>query len=155
MRRGVFAKTSALLIFGSLGIGCSSSSAPPPNSFTQVYEQVLAQNCSNAYCHFNFVGVRMGALDMSSPTYAYWNLVDQPARGPSCTTMGRRVVPFNPQTSILYSKVSQEMPLCGVQMPADPGELLTDGRARFSGHALSADQQQLIFNWISEGAQNN
>jgi hypothetical protein len=40
-------------------------------------------------------------------------------------------------------------------MPANPYVLTLKGSAVFSGTALTAAQQQLIYNWIKEGAQNN
>jgi len=92
---------------------------------------------------------------MSTRVSAYWNLVDQPLTGPTCALMGTRVVPFQPEASVMYLKVSKEMPPCGSQMPADTTEFLTKGSSVFSGKALSQDQLQLIFNWIAEGAQNN
>jgi hypothetical protein len=92
---------------------------------------------------------------MSSQVVAYWGLVDQPLAGPSCAQMGTRVIPFDPEASVMYLKVSQTMPPCGSQMPADPTTLLTKGSAVFVGPALSSDEQQLIYNWIKDGAQDN
>jgi hypothetical protein len=42
-------------------------------------------------------------------------------------------------------------------MPADSTMYSTNGISdlKFSGPALSANQQQLIYNWIQEGAQDN
>jgi predicted CxxxxCH...CXXCH cytochrome family protein len=154
MRRTVLEAVCALLASAILALGCSSP-APPPNSFSEVYAKVIAPTCSNDYCHFNGVSIRYSALDMSSRVIAYWNLVDQPLTGPSCALMGRRVVPFQPDASFMYQKVSKTMPPCGAQMPAETVELLTKGSAVFSGNALTSDQLQLIFNWIAEGAQNN
>jgi len=133
----------------------NSRQAPPPNSFTEVFAKVIGPNCTSSYCHFNGIGFRFGALDMSTRVSAYWNLVDQPLTGPTCALMGTRVVPFQPEASVMYLKVSKEMPPCGSQMPADTTEFLTKGSSVFSGKALSQDQLQLIFNWIAEGAQNN
>jgi hypothetical protein len=69
--------------------------------------------------------------------------------------MGTRVVPFQPEASIMYLKVSETMPPCGSQMPADPTALLTKGSAVFSGTPLTSAQQQLIYDWIADGAQDN
>jgi hypothetical protein len=154
MRHAVLDAVCLLLAGAVLSFGCSSP-APPPNSFTEVYTNVIAPSCTSAYCHFNGVTIKYGALDLSSPVVAYWNLVDQPLAGPSCALMGTRVVPFQPTTSVMYLKVSQTTPPCGNQMPADPTVLLTKQTSMFSGTALSMDQQQLIFNWIADGAQNN
>jgi hypothetical protein len=155
MRHAVPGAVRGLCASAVLSLGCSSASAPAPNSFTEVYTKVIAPSCANDYCHHNGVGIRYSALDMSSQVVAYWSLVDQPLSGPSCALMGTRVVPFQPQASIMYLKVSQSMPPCGSQMPADQTVLLTKGSAVFSGTPLSSDQQQLIYNWIADGAQDN
>jgi hypothetical protein len=155
MRLAVLAAVSALSISAGVDLGCSSPAATPANSFTEVYAKVIAPSCSNDFCHYNGIGIRYGALDMSSRVIAYWNLVDQPLTGPSCALMGSRVIPYEPGASIMYQKVSQTAPPCGSQMPADPRAFLTKGSSVFSGNALGSDQLELIFNWIAEGAQNN
>jgi hypothetical protein len=154
MRQAVLGAGSALFVLAGLGVGCSSP-APPPNSFTEVYQTVIAPSCSSAYCHYNNIGIRYGGLDMSSQVNAYWSLVDQPLVGPSCALMGTRVVPYDPGASIMYQKVAQTTAPCGSQMPADTTAWLTKQTSVFSGMALSPDQLQLISNWITEGAPNN
>jgi hypothetical protein len=125
-----------------------------PKSFTLLYDTVLRPSCSNAYCHYSGVGIRYSALDMSSRSYEYWSLVDQPAFGAACGRMGTRVIPGDPEDSILYLKVSQASP-CGARMPANPTTLLTKGTAEFSGTPLPDDQQQLIADWIANGAKDD
>jgi hypothetical protein len=164
MRAGKVMSRMALKVIGALagsavvasGCGIGSSATPPSaSSFAEVYTRVIAPTCSNDFCHYNNVGIRYSALDMSSKVYAYWGLVDQPSIGPSCSDMGTRVVPGRPDLSIMYLKVSETMPPCGSQMPADVNALLINGTSAFSGTPLADDQQQLIYNWILEGAQNN
>ena len=155
MRRTVLGAVFGLSASLALGVGCTAAPPAGPHSFTELYETVIAPNCSSAFCHNNGVGIRYSGLDMSSRVVAYWNLVDQPLAGPSCALMGTRVVPFQPGASLMYEKVSKAMPPCGSQMPANPIELLTKGSAVFSGTALSADQQKLISDWIADGAQND
>jgi hypothetical protein len=138
----------------ALGFGCSSE-PPAPNSFTEVYAKVIRPSCTNDFCHYNGVGIRYSALDLSSQVIAYWSLVDQPCAGPSCSEMGTRVLPGQPNDSILYLKVSQTMPPCGIQMPADTATLENTGATVFSGTPLTQDQQTLIYDWIAEGAPNN
>jgi hypothetical protein len=150
-RGAVFALSVTVV---ALGLGCSSS-PPAPNSFTEVYQKVLQPTCSNAFCHYAGISIRLSALDMSSQTAAYWNLVDAPTLGAVCGSMGTRVVPGDPEHSIMYLKVSQATPPCGNRMPADITVLERTQSAVFSGTPLTADQQQLIFNWIKDGAQNN
>jgi hypothetical protein len=149
--RAAFALSVAMV---ALGFGCSSS-PPAADSFTEVYKKIIQPTCSSAFCHYSGVGIRYSALDLSSQTVAYWNLVDQPCMGASCYMMGTRVVAGHPENSIMYLKVSQATPPCGSRMPADTATLQATGSAMFSGTALTADQQQLIYNWIKDGAQNN
>jgi hypothetical protein len=126
-----------------------------------VYAKVLAPNCTNAYCHFNLVPTKWSGLDLSNQTRAYWSLVNHLPESPACNSpmYGLRVIPYNPAGSILYQVVSQANPPCGVQMPADPSQLFPLGAANadpvFSGKALSSGDQQLIYDWIKEGAQND
>jgi hypothetical protein len=135
--------------------GCSSS-PPPPNSFTNVYDTTIGPTCTNAFCHYAGIGLRQGSLDMNSRVIAYWNLVDQPCQGFACASQGTRVVPGRPDASILYMKVSQTQPTCGVQMPASVDAIkVPGGNPAFSGTALTADQQDLIKSWILDGAQND
>jgi hypothetical protein len=157
MRSGVRAAMMACVAGGLLG-GCDLVPTNTPaaaNSFTEVYSTVLGPSCASVYCHYNGITTRYSALDMSSQTFAYWNLVDQPAVGPSCSQMGTRVVPFDPDSSILYLKISQVTPSCGSRMPADPVTLLNSGASTFSGNPLPDDQQQLVHDWIAAGAQDN
>ncbi len=138
-----------------LGTACSSPPPPAANSFTEVYTKVIQPTCTSDYCHYAGVGLRYSALDMSSQVVAYWSLVDQPSIGPSCSAMGTRVVPFYPESSIFYLKVSADMPPCGSRMPASSDTLRNVGTSVFSGTPLRSDLQTLIQNWILEGAQNN
>jgi predicted CxxxxCH...CXXCH cytochrome family protein len=161
MRHAVLGAVCAITASSVLGFGCSSP-PPGPNSFTQVYSTVIAKNCTNVYCHDNGVSVKTsGGLDMSSQVIAYWSLVDHILEGPSCgdVILQKRVIPFQPENSVMYLKVSEANPPCGVQMPADPYLLwptwVSAPEAVFSGTPLSAQDQQLIYNWIEEGAQNN
>jgi hypothetical protein len=151
-----------LAVAMTLAAGCGSDlggvfvmpvKTATPKSFTLLYNTVLRPSCSNDYCHYSGVGVRYSALDMSSRSYAYWSLVDQPAAGPGCSRMGTRVVPGDPDHSLLYRKVS-ETP-CGARMPANPTTLLTKGISEFSGTPLPDDQQQLIADWIANGAKDD
>jgi len=153
-----------LAVTMALAAGCGSDlgdvfvmpvNTATPKSFTLLYNTVLRPSCSNDYCHYSGVGVRYSALDMSSRSYAYWSLVDQPAAGPGCSRMGTRVVPGDPDHSLLYLKVSQTMPPCGARMPANPTTLLTKGTSEFSGTPLPDDQQQLIADWIANGAKDD
>ena len=156
MRHTVLGAVFTLFASAVVSFGCGSSTPSSANSFTKVYEEVIQPQCSNNFCHFNGVSIRYSALDLSSRVRAYWSLVGLPCMGPTCSQSGVRVVPWQPDQSIMYEKLSAAPP-CGIQMPADSTTFSTNGTSelKFSGPALSADQQQLIYNWIQEGAQNN
>jgi len=71
---------------------------------------------------------------------AYGNLVGTAAAGPSCGGMGTRVVAGDTSSSILFSKISEDTPVCGSRMP-------------LSGPPyLDADQIATFESWISAGA---
>lgn len=155
MKHVILEAAFAISVSGVLGIGCGPGVAPSANSFTRVYAEVIGPNCTNSFCHYDSVPTRYSALDMSTRVRAFWSLVAQPSLGPACFQQGTRVVPGNPDASIMYLKISMTTPKCGAQMPADRAQLLTLGSAMFSGTAVSPDQQQLVRAWIEEGAQNN
>jgi hypothetical protein len=83
---------------------------------------------------------------MSSQAAAYMNLVGAAVTTPSNlpstaghTCTGERVVPGDSSMSLLYLKVSEASPPCGVQMPE-------------VGANLTAAQILTIKTWIDEGA---
>jgi hypothetical protein len=147
-----FALSVSMMLFGS---GCSST-APSAYSFTEVYAQIIQPSCTSDFCHYQNVGIRYGALDLSTKVAAYWSLVDVLCAGAACSGNGnRRVIPRDPNGSVLYQKVSLASPPCGAQMPANKTTLMESGTTVFSGTPLTADQQTLIYDWIYYGAQNN
>lgn len=87
------------------------------------------------------------AIDLNSQVAAYWNLVDQPCQGFACASQGIRVVPGKPEASILFLKVSQTQPPCGVQMPASIDAVRTPG-----GSPVFSGTRFLKRNRISSGA---
>lgn len=155
MRRR-FLGNSLWFLAAVAGAGCQSAAPSSPNSFTKVYENVIGPTCTNDYCHYAGIGLRLGALDMSSKVVAYWSLADVPCQAPACSSQGTRVIPGDPDGSILYLKVSQSTPKCGAQMPASIASAMAPApKAEFSGTKLGDDQLKLIYNWILEGAQND
>jgi hypothetical protein len=169
MRHTVLAAVFALCACAVLSAGCGSNTPSSANSFTKVYTEVIQPKCSNNFCHYNGVDIRFGALDLSSHVRAYWSLVNMPCMGP-CGSIGMRVVPGQPDASILYLKLldQDQLPagatVCGIQMPADSTNYSTNlgdtplvqtSTVTFSGPSLPADQLQLIHDWIQEGALYN
>jgi hypothetical protein len=162
MRRTVLGAVFALSVSVTLSLGCGSGAPPAANSFTKVYTEVIQPSCANDYCHYygvagaNALTPGNSGLDMSSKLRAYWSLVNQPCIGTSCNQMGTRVVPGDPGSSMLFLKVSEAAPPCPSQMPADINQFLTYGNVVFiAGTALLQEKQDLIQNWIQDGAQNN
>lgn len=156
MRHTILGAVFALSASAVLSLGCGSGTPPSANSFTKVYTEVIQPKCSNDFCHYNGVAIGFSGLDLSSKVRAYSSLVGMPCMG-RCYRLGTRVVPWQPEISFMYLKVSLENPPCGIQMPADMTTFRTNGSMvpTFSGPALSADELQRIHDWIQEGAQNN
>ncbi|HEY3227401.1 MAG TPA: Ig-like domain-containing protein [Planctomycetota bacterium] len=75
--------------------------------------------------------------------YTSWvNAASQCAGVAGTAQWGTRVVPGDASTSFLWNKISEPTPACGVRMP-------------FGQTPLSAGNQDIIFDWIEEGALNN
>ena len=165
MRHTLLGAVFALSVSAALSLGCGSGAAPAANSFTKVYTEVIQSTCANDYCHYygvagaNALTPGNSGLDMSSKVRAYWSLFDRPCIGTSCNQLGKRVVPGDPDSSMLFLKVQDPAPApvpCGSEMPADINTFLTTGTVLFiTGTALPQEKQDLIQNWIKDGAQNN
>ena len=162
MRRTVLGAVFALSISAVFSLGCDSGGPPSDNSFTKVYTKTIQPKCSTDFCHYYGVSMRYSACDLSSKVRAYWSLVNLPTMAPQCFEKGMRVVPWHPESSIMYQKLldrdpSQPAPptRCGIQMPADTA-FRTNGISEvISAPALPADEKDRIRNWIQEGAQDN
>ena len=178
MRHTVLGAVFALCVSAVLNFVCDSGGAPAANSFTKVYAKTIQPKCSNDYCHYNGANRPFSALDLSSKVRAYSSLVGMPCMG-LCIQRGTRVVSGDPEKSVFYLKLLDQMPSgtarCGIQMPADMTTFRTNGLSvlRFLGcqdagedagesatacrppGTLPAEEQQRIFDWIQEGAKNN
>jgi hypothetical protein len=172
MRHTVLATIIALSALAVLSIGCGSGAPPSANSFTEVYAKTIQPSCSSDFCHYNGVDIRFSALDLSSKVRAYYSLVGLPCLGPTCQQRGMRVVPGQPEASVMYQKLLDQLPAgiarCGKQMPADRTGYSTNGTSDLTffrcdagappncrDATLPADQLLRIHDWIQEGAQDN
>ena len=161
MRRTVPGAVFALSVSAVLSLGCGSGTPPSANSFTEVYTTTIQPKCSNDFCHYNGVALPFSGLDLSSKVRAYSSLVGMPCMGNNCSQRGARVVPWQPEISVMYLKLLDQMPpgtiRCGNQMPVDMTTFRTNGisELKFSGTTLPADEQRRIHDWIQEGAQDN
>ncbi len=117
--------------------GDAAADAETPATFTNVWS-LLTARCVD--CHRADEGPE-GALDLSTRSLAYAQLVGVAAAGPSCGASGKtRVVAGDPDASLLYEKVATT-PSCGNRMP--------------EGGTLSAASIDLIRRWILAGAKDD
>lgn len=133
----------AALSASGCGGSKSSSGSSTPATFSQIYSSIIANRCAPCHTTPTGIGVVNGHLDMTSASTAYSNLVGTPAAGIACGGQGTRVVAGEPDSSIMYLKVSLDDPSpCGLKMPA-------------AGGPLTQDQANMIESWIKAGALNN
>lgn len=130
--------------------GMAAPSGPP--TFTRVWNEVLmGKTCSSSFCH----GAGTGMLHMDSPTIAYMNLVGVPAAGEKCGTSGKmRVVPGDPDNSLLFEKMSHDPPSCGDLMPIG-AKIEPNCISTVSSVCNTQAELQLVHDWIAMGAMNN
>ncbi|MEJ2130502.1 MAG: CHRD domain-containing protein, partial [Gammaproteobacteria bacterium] len=104
--------------------------APQAATFTRIQTEIFNQDCTSSSCH-DSVNPSAG-LNLEAGV-AYANLVNQPAAGG-----GTLVIPGDADNSVLVGRVEGTI---GIQMPV--------------GGMLSASLQQLIRDWVDNGAMNN
>ena len=109
-----------------------------PSLFAQIQMTIFNPTCIEAFCH-DLRGMSGGLVLVEGQSYA--NLVNvEPQNVPARDAGLLRVQPFNPDNSFLVVKVEGPTdPAMGLRMPS--------GRP-----PLSAEQIQLIRDWISQGA---
>jgi polyvinyl alcohol dehydrogenase (cytochrome) len=112
---------------------------PGAPGFSAIFDEiVVGQGCNTTSCH----GSNQGNLSMTSRDEAYANLVGVKAAGPLCGGSGLiRVVPGDPDHSLLLDKISHLQPACGGPMPP-------------TGQ-LSAQEIEQVRLWIEMGAAND
>ena len=120
------------------GVGGGASTV----TFARIDEEILKPNCTFA-CHSGGE-FAAGGLDLEIEPLAA--LIEQNATAAVCAGGGQRVVPFEPEASLLYLKVVAKLEgdaaPCGDAMPP-PGA---------SEPALPEEQVELIREWIEAGA---
>lgn len=110
-----------------------------PVSFATVFNEVLSpKGCTGGYCHAGHAG---GML-MDSLETAYENLVNKEASTPTDCEATMRVVPGNPDASILWIRVRPDADDC----------LTAEQKMPPSGDGLSDAERKLIHDWILTGA---
>ncbi len=104
-------------------------------SFSRQIQPIFDGSCALANCH----GSQGARADLTlTADMAYGELVNVPS---SQNNQWIRVVPFKPDESLVYLKLTQDRPPVGQKMPP--------------GGGLSADQIALVRDWIRQGARNN
>jgi hypothetical protein len=107
-------------------------------TYDAVWNEVLHYNCATEFCHGGGVA---DYLELTSEARGYASLVDAMATGPMCAPTGlKRVDPFQPETSLLYLKITS--PPCGSKMPIVYG----------GPSGLAAGDIDQIRQWIACGA---
>ena len=130
----VYALACATLFVACGGDGDDDEPTPP--TFTEIYDGILSVRCADAICH----GSGGFGMNFTSRDAAYASLVGVTAQGPSCGTSGAtRVVPGNPDASLMYQKLLPNVP-CGSRMPGAP---------------LDDADMERIADWIEAGAAND
>jgi hypothetical protein len=132
------------------GAGMAAPSGPP--TFTRVWNEVLdGKTCSGTFCH----GMGIGMLHLDNSAIAYQNLVGVPAAGDKCGTSGKmRVVPFDPDNSLLLDKISHEQPSCGDLMPLG-AKIEPNCVSNVKAVCNTQAEIQLVHDWIAAGAMND
>jgi hypothetical protein len=135
-------KFHVLALPGDGGPGPGPGPEPSPSgepTFTAVYDEVfVGEGCNTPLCH----GGSAGNLSMATKDAAYEALVNAPAAGELCAASGLiRVVPGDPEASLLFDKVASRTPVCGDPMPI--------------AAALPADKIEQLRRWIELGAPND
>jgi len=113
---------------------------------TNIYTPIINNICVS--CHIpggisEFMLLNGGASDVVNNKWVNVNADGGAGPPQMCqASLLKRVLPGDPANSLVYLKISQTTPPCGVQMP--------EGLP-----PLSAAQQQLFFDWITQGALDN
>jgi hypothetical protein len=135
---------------GASAAGAAGSADPVPGSptFSAIFQDIIVGTGCNggAACHAGMAG---GNLTMRKQADTYSALVNMKGMGMTATSPATkcmdsglvRVVPNDPDKSLLYQKLSAAMAPCGQSMPP--------------GGALNPAQIMQVRTWIMNGAKND
>lgn len=143
MRSSIRLLTAALS--GAL-VACSDDGSTPPvvesgGSFALLQSEVFAKSCAVSGCHVGPTVASSGNLSLSGD--AYDNLVGVLSTQLAARQDGlRRVVPFKPDSSLLYLKL-----ITPPSTAHDYGNTMPSG-----SEPLSAGQLEFVRQWIGAGA---
>jgi hypothetical protein len=120
-----------------------TSSSSASGSFAQLQASVLTPNCAVSGCHVSSSAALSGKLVLT-PEAAYDNLVGAVPANLAAQRDGlKRVVPFQPDSSLLFQKISLALAAHG----GDYGNVMPVGT-----QALPQGQVDFIRKWIEAGA---
>lgn len=122
-----------LTVAAALSALSIAACAPAP-PLSAVEQQVFARGCVFSSCH-GASGSPAGGLSLAGSTFE--KLVNVKA---TLAPQKQRIVPFDPEQSFLFEKISQDKPSAGVRMPP--------------GQPLAEDEIAMIRAWIVAGAEN-
>jgi hypothetical protein len=155
-----FSLALSLTVGGVVSLACSSTSGSSGGStsaaptFTQIYSDVIVgAKCVQCHAPADSGAVRHDKLDMSTKEAAYANLVGVATSGPGtgCKDGLIRVTPGDPSTSVMYEKISEDKPPCGVRMPYGCNDTPADP----SLPCVSTALQEEVAAWITAGAKSD
>lgn len=136
--------TTATAGTGATATAGTGATMGPAPTLQNVYDMVYQSGGNCAVCHGmapkDGTNGNLGSIVGGKQAF-YDKLVSKPAMGSQCMGKGMYIVPGKPAESLLYQKVSQAMPPCGVQMPV--------------GGMLMPAELKLLSDWITAGAMNN
>jgi hypothetical protein len=116
-----------------------NGSPPAGQTLTAIFDPIFqAKGCTAGYCH----GASAGELQLQDVDSIYANLVNQTAAAAACG-LTQRVVPGEPENSLLWHRVK----------PLEDGEEPCVAKMPKGSDGLTADEAQLVYDWIKGGAQ--
>ncbi len=131
--------------FGAMMIACGKNVAPTAvepvqPTLSSIQAQVFNRSCALPSCHSS-VSQRGGLILEAEKSYA--NLVNVRCVNDTARSQNkRRVVPFKPDSSFLFIKITGP--------GSGEGSLMPDGAGKLPQQMIDAIRQ-----WIEQGAQNN
>jgi hypothetical protein len=127
-------RTRSALAAGTALLSLTFAACAPAPPLSDVEQKVFAHSCVFSSCHAAN-GSPAGGLSLAGSTFE--KLVNVKS---TLVPQKQRVVPFDPDQSFLYEKISQDKPSAGMRMPP--------------GQPLAEDEIAMIRAWIVAGAEN-
>lgn len=122
-------------------------------TFADVHELLSCEGCNNSFCHGSAAGFNINGLGR---TEFYELLVGKDGKGGPAGTMAegglcegkKRVVPGDPENSLLYLKLANRAPCGEAGMPIP-------GATRMESGLFNPRQLEVVRSWIAAGAKKD